>query len=349
MPRPTPAVVAVGLLLAFPAFAADSSADSPSASAGTCTAWSTAGQLQESPDVPAPESSGVAASTLEPGLYYTHNDAGNAAELYLFDEDGTYRYTQVITNATNTDWEDIAAAPCPDALGGITNPCIYIGDIGDNLSNRAGITLWVVPESTDMLADAVACPLVFEDGARDAESLLVSADGTVRVVSKEGDGQAKIYKVDALSCGSAPDTLKREAQVQLDGPATGGFMSDDPAHNVAIIRTHTSAFVWEDCAPVGASTWLSTPAKYDLGNDPKGEGVTLTPAGDMLTTSEGTAVDRQGLLFRLTSCSAHGTPKCAGCGCESVPEAGGAGLAVVVGGLVFARRRRDSSRPPRGI
>lgn len=305
----------------------------------TCLTWDEAGQLLEAPEVPAPESSGVAASTLEPGLYYTHNDAGNDSALYLFEADGTYRYAQVVANATNTDWEDLAAAPCPDAAGGADEPCLYIADIGDNTESRDAITLWVVPENTEMVLDATACTLTYEDGPRDAEALLVSPDRTVRIVSKEGDGDAKVYKVDALTCGETPDTLTREAELTLDGPATGGFISAD----TAIIRTHTTAFVWEDCGPIDAATWIASPDTYDLANDPKGEAVTLTPEGDMLTTSEGTAADRQGLLFRVTSCAEHGEPKCAGCGCATPPGSGTLSTVLAAGMVLLAARRRRSA------
>lgn len=303
----------------------------------TCLTWSDAGQLMLAPEVPAAESSGVAASTLEPGLYFTHNDAGNAASLYLFDQDGTYHYAQVVTGATNTDWEDLAAAPCPDAAGGKESACLYIGDIGDNLDDRASITLWVVPESTDMLVDAIACTLVYEDGPRDAEALLVSPDRTVRVVTKEGDGEAKVYLTSSLTCGDEPDVLKREAELTLDGPATGGMMTS----NTAIIRTHTTAYVWQDCGAIDAATWISAPDSYDLASDPKGEGVTLTAEGDLFTTSEGGTDSGAGLLFRVTACTERGEPKCSGCGCATPPDQGvSTALAFLAAGLLVLLRAR---------
>ncbi|MSP56810.1 MAG: hypothetical protein EXR69_14595 [Myxococcales bacterium] len=302
----------------------------------TCLVWSDAGQLMLAPEVPAAESSGVAASALEPGLYFTHNDAGNAASLYLFDQDGTYRYAQVVTGATNTDWEDLAAAPCPDAAGGEENACLYIGDIGDNLDDRASITLWVVPESTDMLVDATACTLVYEDGPRDAETLLVGPDRTVRVVTKEADGEAKVYLAGSLTCGDEPDLLRLEAELTLDGPATGGTMSE----YTAIIRTHTTAYIWQECGAIDATTWISAPDTTDLASDPKGEGVTLTAEGAMLTTSEDGTDDGAGLLFRVTECTERGEPKCSGCSCTTppIPEFPTALALVAAGFLVRGRR-----------
>lgn len=287
--------------------------------ADTCIAWDVAGPLTDA-DVESAESSGVAASTTEVSeanaLYYTLDDAGGPAALHMFDRSGAFRGEQVIVNATNTDWEDLASGPCPAALAGsLGERCLYIADIGDNDELRPSITLWVVPETTDTLVDAVACSLEYEDGARNAETLLVSpADspeaGTIRVVSKESDGEAKIYKIEALSCGESPDILTREAELQLDGAATGGAMTA----TTAVIRTLGSAWVWQDCE-FSSQSWAREPVALDLGTDPQGEAIGVTADGGFITTSETSP-----FRFRLIPCAATGAPQCESCGCSTAPQ-----------------------------
>ena len=68
----------------------------------------------------------------------THNDSGNAPELYeISTTDGTVLRTVTITNATNVDWEDIAQ----------DDTYIYIGDIGNNNGNRTNLKIYRILKS----------------------------------------------------------------------------------------------------------------------------------------------------------------------------------------------------------
>ncbi len=304
-----------------------------------CLAWGEAGALTDA-DVEATESSGVVASSIEDGLYYTLDDSGGAASLYMFDETGAFRGEQLIQGATNTDWEDLASGPCPAAVD--ANACLYIADIGDNHEERDSVTLWVVPESRETIVDAVACPLTYPDGPHDAETLLVvPADGmnpgAVRIASKENDGEARIYEVDALTCGATPDVLQKEAKVTLDGPATGGTMTS----TTVVIRTLSSAWVWQDCT-IGASTWDATPEELDLGADPQGEAIGVTSDGGFITTSESTP-----FRFRLIPCAETGSPKCAPCGCATGSTSfSWVGGVIVAWGMGRRARRSPTGRAP---
>lgn len=304
--------------------------------AEVCVAWGDAGALIDG-DVDAAESSGVAASVQEEGLYYTLNDAGGEASLYLFDEAGGFRGEELIQGATNTDWEDLAAGPCPPAVA--AEACLYIADIGDNDEDRDDITIWVVPDTAETIAekiaDAVACPVAYPDGPRDAETLLVApADaetpGTVRIVTKENDGEARIFKAGVLTCGATPDRMSEEARVVLDGPATGGVMTAA----TVVIRTLSSAWLWQDCG-IDASTWLRQPEPLDLGSDPQGEAIGVTADGGFITTSESSP-----FRFRLIRCAEMGEPKCSGCGCTSGSDRGaGAGSWILLAWVVAGGRR----------
>src|SRR5215216_6549416 len=88
------------------------------------------------------ESSGLAASRLTPGAYWTHNDDG--AFIYAFDNRGDSLGAFRVTDAEARDWEDIAVGPGPE--GGNGNSYLYIGDIGDNNSSRKEIVVYRIPE-----------------------------------------------------------------------------------------------------------------------------------------------------------------------------------------------------------
>jgi hypothetical protein len=66
---------------------------------------------------------------------FTHNDSGGASELYEINTtNGSIVRTISISNATNVDWEDLAA----------DETHIYIGDIGNNSGDRTDLKIYKV-------------------------------------------------------------------------------------------------------------------------------------------------------------------------------------------------------------
>ena len=89
-------------------------------------------------------------------IYYnnqliTHNDSGNAAALYEVNpETGAITRTINVTNAINSDWEDIAQ----------DDNYIYIGDIGNNNGNRTDLKIYRIlktafDSNTEVTADVI--------------------------------------------------------------------------------------------------------------------------------------------------------------------------------------------------
>src|SRR5688572_4331055 len=72
------------------------------------------------------ETSGLARSARNPAMFWTHNDAGNAAQIFAIGVDGRMIQRVSVTGAKLVDWEDIEAGRCGDGN------CLYVGDIGDN-------------------------------------------------------------------------------------------------------------------------------------------------------------------------------------------------------------------------
>jgi hypothetical protein len=90
------------------------------------------------------ESSGLAKSMRWPNVFWTHNDSGHPPRLFAIRRDGTTvpnRHTGssgiIVVGAKSVDWEDIAI----DDQGNL-----IIGDIGNNTSSRATLTLYRVRE-----------------------------------------------------------------------------------------------------------------------------------------------------------------------------------------------------------
>jgi hypothetical protein len=61
-----------------------------------------------------------------------HNDGGNDAKIFVLNLDGSIRHKITVTNAENTDWEDIAT----DHKGNV-----YLGDFGNNNNTRTNLRI----------------------------------------------------------------------------------------------------------------------------------------------------------------------------------------------------------------
>lgn len=60
-----------------------------------------------------------------------HNDGGNDPKIFVLNLDGSVRHKISVTNAENTDWEDIA----------LDQKNIYIGDFGNNNNTRTDLKI----------------------------------------------------------------------------------------------------------------------------------------------------------------------------------------------------------------
>lgn len=135
------------------------------------------------------EASGLAASRRVPGLLWVHSDSGGEPALYGVDAvTGERRATLRLKGCTNTDWEDIAAFERDGKAW------LVVGDTGDNYARRPSILLHVLeepdpatlrPDAETEVAPAYTLRVVYEDLARDCESLAVDPhEGAIYLISK---------------------------------------------------------------------------------------------------------------------------------------------------------------------
>lgn len=245
------------------------------------------------------ESSGLALSGGGDALW-THNDSGEPL-LHLVGTDGTPRGRVRVAGATVTDWEDVAAGPCP---GG--GRCLYIADIGDNQAARPRVTLYRVPEPAP--ADAQtrpAEPLIAEypDGPHDAEAMFVLPDGGVHVVTKGETGHVAVYRLPRTARPGTPTRLElvaelRPGQVPRRERITGAAAAPD-GHWI-VLRT-LDALSFYRAGDLGSGR-LGQPLTYDLKplNEKQGEAVELGPGGAVHLSSEGGKKEDPATLSRLT-------------------------------------------------
>lgn len=248
------------------------------------------------------ESSGLAASRLNPKVYWTHNDSGDGPLVYAFDSTGESRGVFRVAGAQARDWEDMAIGPGPER----GKSYLYLGDIGDNNEVREEMVVYRVVEPTLTAADktstklkprttgpAEAIRLRYPDGKHDAETLLVHpTSGNLYVVTKIMLRNASVYVATAPLSAGQVITLKRIGEIKipslLGGVLTGGSISPD-GRRVAFCDYMQG---YEAELPAGSKNfddiWKQKITSFNLGQREQGEAITYRSDGKaLLATSEG--------------------------------------------------------------
>ncbi|MCH7903832.1 MAG: hypothetical protein IH944_04605 [Armatimonadetes bacterium] len=261
---------------------------------GSCAAapvqdrqWGPPQDLCELDDPQIDESSGVAASNIEAGVFYTHNDSGDKARFFRFNRDGEVEGTYELALIEARDWEDMASA----VVDG--NPYIYLGDIGDNARVRDEIVIYRVHEPTwtddgfYILFESYT--LKYPDKAHDCEAMFVTQTGDIYLVTKARDGVTGVYMLKKPT-GSGSYTLRHIRNIPVDTKGfggtwvTGGDVSPDGKH--VVIRTYSAALEYE--VPEEFEDWVNQePKQIRLPIEVQGEAICYSKDGHyLITTSE---------------------------------------------------------------
>jgi len=236
------------------------------------------------------EISGVAASRVNPGILYIHNDSGNLNQVYLTDGTGADKGTLNLAPVSNRDWEDIAVGPGPIA----GKSYVYVADIGDNDSKYKSIFIYrfVEPDLAGktkpvLNIDAIdKIELKYPDGPRNAETLMVDPQTKDIYIASKESNTSKIY-VAHYPQSTSTFTVMAPVVKLLFNKATGGDISPDGTE----ILLRSKELVWYWKLPAGTSIGaglLTKPhhAPY-ANNEPQGEGIGFAADGSgYFTTTE---------------------------------------------------------------
>ena len=243
------------------------------------------------------ESCGLAASHRHKDMFWTHNDSGDDARLFMVDGDGKHIGELNLGDVPFVDVEDIAVAPCEV---GSDESCIYVGDIGDNRSKRPQVLVYKLrepelPEDRPFSIEADDIDrivLQYKEGPRDAETLIVHPETLQMIIFEKSTAVETGVWSTTASTRAQPDVqvAKREATVRISSPiqlgryVTAGDISPDGRR--ISVRTYLAVFTW--CIPDGATiaealeadpTVSSTPGMVQseaLAYDPDGTSIWLT-------------------------------------------------------------------------
>jgi hypothetical protein len=142
------------------------------------------------------EASGLVESVANPGMFWSHNDSGNPADLFLIDKTGTIKMVCQLKDADNRDWEDIAVGPGPDDK----STYVYIGDIGDNLSRYKTKLIYrlkepMFDEAKKEISEYDTIAIKLSDAVRDTEALMIDPISKDMLVISKWEDSVRVYRV----------------------------------------------------------------------------------------------------------------------------------------------------------
>ena len=229
------------------------------------------------------EASGLAASRVNPGLLWTHNDSGGFPHLYALDTHGKSLGKVILVGVNNRDWEDLAVGPGP--LPG--RSYLYIADIGDNDGRYPVKTILRLPEPSlsrfvqgkcFLRADSIAqIRFRYPDGNHDAETLVVDPrDGAIYVITK-AKPQGRLFKIPSDQAGSEPVLAQDLGPVPVRKAVSGEI---SPQGDEILVKNYFFVYHWT----IGAGQPLAdmfgqSPTMVPYLPEPQGEALCFDPEG----------------------------------------------------------------------
>jgi hypothetical protein len=258
------------------------------------------------PDLP--EASGLAASRRTPGLLWSHNDSGDPF-VFALTVTGIVKGRVRVTGAQMWDWEDISVGSCPQGT------CLYIADIGDNDRTRRSITVYRTPEPAPGDTETQRVEVfhaTYPDGAHDAEALIVLPGGALFIVTKGNSEPAALYRFTSPFRDGVTVSLERvtpllpakpNGHISADARDTRVTDAEASADGRWIVLRTPRAIMFYD-AQEFTSGKIREIYRFDVtpAREPQGEGVALSPDGDVWLAGEGGGKSSPGTFVRL-SCS----------------------------------------------
>jgi hypothetical protein len=255
-----------------------------------CTAYDkpvTAGTIT---NAAATELSGLAASWVNDGTWWVHNDSGHGPSIYAIDSKGASLAELVLEGANTQDWEDLSVGPCPKGS------CIYVGNIGDNGVTRTNCSVFRVAEPTKPTGTTKPTyetfPFKYPDGPRNAETLLVHpSTGVIYIVSKTDVAKAGAYRFPMPLTPGVEATLVRISDVTTADGKNHLFTGGDihPCGDAVLLRLYDTLYEYRVADGAAFDTiFATTPKVVPAAREGQAEAVGYRRDGlGYFTTSEG--------------------------------------------------------------
>lgn len=244
------------------------------------------------------EASGLIESIANPNHFWTLNDSGNPAEVFLIDQKASIKLVCKLKGINNRDFEDITIGAGP--IEG--KNYIYAADIGDNLSRYSTKLIYrfeepVITEGHNEIeiTDFDTLRIKLSDRPRDTEAILIDPIlKDIYLVSKLEDS-VSLYRI---KFPFRNDTLTAEKLTILPlNKITAGNISPDGKE--VLLKDYKKIYYWKNDQSLPLSQLLLTkPTILAYDKEPQGEAICWARDGvGYYTLSEKAEGERGKLLF----------------------------------------------------
>ncbi len=236
------------------------------------------------------ESSGLAASNRQPGLFWSHNDSGGKPQLFAFDQTGKNTGVCSLSGAKAIDWEDMASF----VLDGKAR--LIVADCGDNLAERKSISLYLLDEPDPMKTTEVSAfkelVVSYPDGAQNCEAIAVDAQREqIILISKNDLTTAGIYTIPLTAAMRSQRPMTSVTATRTGGlllPMISGMDLQPDSGDIWIINYFTAfRFPCTDRGQPLGQQLAALPKAIDLPRWKQIEAVAVDREHQVWVTSEG--------------------------------------------------------------
>lgn len=241
------------------------------------------------------EASGLVASIANPGFFWTINDSGNPAEVFLIDQHATIRLVCTLANIKNRDWEDIAIDLADNGKN-----YLYIADIGDNNSQYDNKMIYRFEEpvlsKTDETIISNFETFVFSmpDGKRDAETILIDPKTHDLFMISKGGGTSGLYIAPyPLSTGIM--TFQKILSMPFRQIVAGSISADG---RKVLLKDYSTIYLWERAGNESFSQlFANVPKHVPYQREQQGEAIAWSRDGTQFYTLSESTFGRKASLI----------------------------------------------------
>lgn len=247
-------------------------------------------------DIKLEEASGLVASAAHPGYFWTHNDSGNGAQLFLIDSTANIAATMPLGAVRNRDWEDITLGPGPDP----DKTYVYVGDIGDNKAQYPYKIIYRLEEPAAIENKTVerfdTLFVQLPDGTRDSEALMIDPISSRMFMVSKREDSVRLYQFP--NTWKSGDTLTAELKIKMPYNLTvAADISVDGSE--VLLKNYDHVYYWKREGTESIADLLQrTPLELKYKPEKQGEAIAWSRDGSgYYTLSESSTHERARLLF----------------------------------------------------